>query len=57
MKKQSAKYEGIIKKTVKHMVDSELYGWPPQCSTFLYQPIRPQRKNNEILNDKRKVHK
>lgn len=43
MKKQIAKFENIMKKAVKHMVDTEQYGWPPQCSTFLYQPIRPTR--------------
>lgn len=51
MKKQTVKFEGIMKKTVKHMVDTELYGWPPQCSTFLYQPIRPKRKNNNLSKD------
>lgn len=51
MKKQTLKSEGVIKKVVKHMVDSEQYGWPPQCSTFLYQPIRPKRKRSEQSED------
>lgn len=36
MKKKTVKLEGIMKNAVKHMVDNELYGWLPQCSTFLY---------------------
>ena len=51
MKKQNAQIEGIIKKAVKHLVDTELYGWPPQCSTFLYQPIRPKMKNKKLSKD------
>lgn len=30
MKKQSEKFDSILKKVVQHMVDTELYGWPPQ---------------------------
>lgn len=57
MKKENEKLEGIMKKVVKHMVNTELYGWPPQCASFLYQPIRPPRKNNDLLIDKRKLRK
>ena len=52
MKKTSKKAESIVKKTVNHMVDVELYGWPPQCATFLYQPTRPQRANSDALKSK-----
>lgn len=34
MKKQSEKFDSILKKVVQHMVDTELYGWPPQCTHF-----------------------
>ena len=51
MKKQTVKLEGIMKKAVKHMVDTQLYGWPPQCASFLYQPLRPQRNNNDLSKD------
>lgn len=43
MKKVNKKLELVVKKVVNHMVDSELYGWPPQCASFLYQPVRPKR--------------
>ena len=36
MKKQSEKFDSILKKVVQHMVDTELYGWPPQCTAFYF---------------------
>lgn len=53
MKKQNlnAKMDGIIKKAVTYIVDTELYEWPPQCTAFLYQPTRPQKANKEPVND------
>lgn len=38
MKKVNKQVESVVKKVVNHMVDSELYSWPPQCASFLYQP-------------------
>lgn len=55
MKKQNAKIEGIVKKVVAHMVDTELYEWPPKCAAFLYQPTRPQKANEDLLKDKEDV--
>ena len=42
MRKQNKKHEELMKKVIKHVIDAEAYGWPPQCVSFLYQPIRPQ---------------
>lgn len=49
MKKEvlHAKLDRIIRKTVTHMVDTELYVWPPACAVFLYQPVRPKVLNVE----------
>ena len=47
MKKQSEKFDSILKKVVQHMVDAELYGWPPQCTAFLYQPQKAVKKLSE----------
>lgn len=55
MKKQNAKIEGIVKKVVMYMVDTELYEWPPKCAAFLYQPTRPKRECKDPLEDKNKV--
>lgn len=49
MKKQHTKIERIVKKAVTHMVDTELYEWPPKCAAFLYQPTRPKKANEEVL--------
>ena len=57
MKKQNAKVEGIVKKVVAHMVDTELYEWPPKCAAFLYQPARPKRVNEDALKGNDKVRK
>lgn len=34
----------LVKKVVNKLVDSTIYEWPPQCIGFMYQPIRPNRK-------------
>lgn len=47
MKKQNAKIDQIMKKAIKHMVDGQIYEWPPQCSAFLYQPIRPKKLDKD----------
>lgn len=57
MKKQNVKLEGIMKKAVKHVVDTELYGWPPQCASFLYQPVRPPKSGKALSCSIEKLHK
>lgn len=57
MKKVNKKLELVVKKVVNHMVDSELYGWPPQCASFLYQPVRPKRAGKLASQGNEKVHK
>lgn len=56
MKKQSEKFDSILKKVVQHMVDAELYGWPPQCTAFLYQPVRPQKAVKKLSESKKEPH-
>ena len=56
MKKQSEKFDSILKKVVQHMVDAELYGWPPQCTAFLYQPVRPQKAVKKLFESKEEPH-
>lgn len=57
MKKVNQKVESVVKKAVNHMVDTELYGWPPQCTSFLYQPVRPQRESKDAPKGNEKVRK
>lgn len=26
---------------IETFADSDVYGWPPQCGSLLYQPVRP----------------
>lgn len=56
MKNVNQKVESILKKVVNHMTDTELYGWPPQCTSFLYQPVRPQRWNKDKKEDSGKIY-
>lgn len=48
MKKQNSKVESVMKRVVTYVVDTELYEWPPQCTAFLYQPVRPRKANKEL---------
>ena len=57
MKKVNEKMESVLKKVVNYVVDTELYGWPPQCTSFLYQPARPKRASDEALKSNDKVCK
>lgn len=50
MKKQKAEIERMMKKTIKYVVDTQIYEWPPQCSAFLYQPIRPKKLDEHKSN-------
>lgn len=52
MKKTESKIQSLIKKTVTHMVETELYEWPPQCAALLYQPTRPPKDKNDSLREK-----
>lgn len=45
MKKQKHIIEGVTKRVVKKIVDTEVYGWPPQCGTIYYQPLRPKHES------------
>lgn len=54
MKQQDERVKKIIKAAINHMVDIELYEWPPQCSAFLYQPVRPKDPNVEIEAEQKK---
>lgn len=57
MKKTNKKLETVVKKVVNHMVDKELYGWPPQCASFLYQPVRPQSAGKIVPGGNQKSRK
>lgn len=49
MKKQKHTIEDITKQIIKKIVDQEVYGWPPQCATIYFQPVRPSKEEKERL--------
>lgn len=53
MKKQKHIIENATKLIARKIVDMEVYGWPPQCGTIYYQPVRPLCSKNERFSNKR----
>ena len=47
MKKQKHIIENATKLIARKIVDMEVYGWPPQCGTIYYQPVRPSKEKQE----------
>ena len=46
MKKEKDLIKDFSKKFIKRMVEKDSTGWPPDCTLFAYQPVRPCRKKN-----------
>ena len=40
----------IAQNAVMHVLRTEREGWPPDCATFAYQPIRPQKECDMVTN-------
>lgn len=55
MKKQKHIIEGVTKRVVNKIVDVEVYGWPPQCGTIYYQPVRPSRGARQRIEGEKRV--
>lgn len=51
-KKRASALVGLVAKT---MIDRDTYGWPPSCSLFAYQPIRPV--NPKSVSQQKRKHK
>lgn len=45
MKTESSKKKTIIQKTAKAMIKKDYSGWPPGCTFFAYQPMRPETRS------------
>lgn len=52
MKSKKHIIEDATKHIVKKIVDLEVYGWPPQCGTIYYQPVRPSKGKREKATKK-----
>lgn len=55
MKKHIHTIEGVTKYIVKKIVDQEIYGWPPQCATIYFQPVRPLKTRKRGWENRRKL--
>ena len=44
MQKAAEKLKNLTRKIVDDMIDEEVEGWPPECTVFAYQPMRPCRE-------------
>lgn len=44
----------VLQAVAKKMIQSEVYGWPPICSVFTYQPMRPLHKPSDAALEKEK---
>ena len=42
MKKASEVLKGMLNNAVSAMIDGDTREWPPTCTMFVYQPMRPQ---------------
>lgn len=47
MKESNSKMDTMIKIIVNKVVENEANGWPPGCATLLYQPERPEQKQEK----------
>ena len=48
MEKATEKLKDLTRKLVKGMIDEEVDGWPPECTVFAYQPMRPCREELDV---------
>lgn len=46
--------KAIVSKMAAVMIDGDSREWPPSCSFFIYQPMRPQTKKNLSLPEEQK---
>ncbi len=50
MKQLRLSVEQTVKQLVKHIVEQEVYEWPPRCAVLYYQPVRPPKKRETGLS-------
>lgn len=40
--KLKEKVKAIVTNTIGYTIENEEYGWPPGCSSWIFQPERPK---------------
>lgn len=49
MERVTEKMKNFTRKLANIMIDDDLEGWPPDCSVFAYQPVRPRREDRDAI--------
>ena len=52
MNKEKELVKDFSKNLIHRMVERDSAGWPPNCSVFAYQPVRPCRKKGQEEQEK-----
>lgn len=50
MKKEKDLIKGFSKKLINRMMEKDSTGWPPDCTLFAYQPVRPSKKKSSCVD-------
>ena len=53
MKKEKDFVKGFSKELISRMVAKVSTRWPPDCTMFAYQPVRPQQEKAKDYRTKR----
>lgn len=48
MERKKTILDKALQSIAKKVVDCEVRGWPPICSGFSYQPVRPHDNQKEV---------
>lgn len=49
MEKATEKMKNLTRKIAGMMIDDDVDGWPPECTIFAYQPMRPRREEQDTI--------
>lgn len=49
MEKAKEKMKNLTRKLANIMIDDDVDGWPPECTIFAYQPVRPRREEQDTI--------
>ena len=53
MKREKEFVKDFSKNLIHRIVEKDSAGWPPNCTAFAYQPVRPCRKRNHADQSER----
>lgn len=50
MKREKEFVKDFSKNLIHRMVEKDSAGWPPNCTAFAYQPVRPSEKKSNCVD-------